>query len=295
MLLYWSWRVAVFLRRLAPTAFCYLVSAIAGEIIWRFFMSAESKQATRRNLERVTGLSGRRLDRLCRQNYRNYSRLWADFVRFSTYSPAQIRDRVVSEHWHYVDEVLARGKGLIFVTLHMGNWDLAGGGCAHRGYPFNVIAERFANRWIDRLVVETRRALGQKIVYEHEPLQAFRALKRNEVLGLLIDVPDAGGVAVSFFGETAYLPSGPARLALRSGAGIITIGYHKKSGHGDTIFTLVPPYIIPKPSGDEEADVRALTQKIIDNLEPMIRAHPEEWYVFRDLWSPASRCGSSHP
>ncbi|MEX2238507.1 MAG: lysophospholipid acyltransferase family protein [Dehalococcoidia bacterium] len=284
MLLYWSWRVAVFLRRLFPTELCYLVSSLAGEIIWRFFMPAEQKSATKRNLARVTGLAGARLESLGRKNYRSYARLWADFVRFPTLTPAQIRDKVVSDKWNYVEDILGRGKGLIFVTLHMGNWDMAGGGCARRGYPFHVIAERFENRWLDRLVVETRDALGVRVVFEDRPLEAFRVLRRNEVLALLIDIPTPDGVAVSFFGETAFLPAGPARLALRSGAGIINIGFYKRRGRGDTIYCHVAPPVYPIRSGDEEADVRALTQRMADNFEPMIRANPEQWYVFRDLW-----------
>lgn len=286
MLLYWSWRLAVLLRRLFPVEVCYAVSAVAGEVIWRFFMPTAQKVATRRNLARATGLpAGAKLERLARRNYRNYGRLWADFVRFPTLSPEQIRDKVVSDKWGHVEEILGRGKGLIFVTLHMGNWDLAGGGCARRGYPFYVIAERFSNRWIDRLVVETRDALGVEVVFEDRPLEAFRVLKRNQVLALLLDVPDPDGVEVEFFGEPARLPAGPARLALRSGAGIITIGFYKRPGHGDTIFCHVPPIVWPSAEGDSREAARALTQRMVDNFEPMIRANPDQWYVFRDLWA----------
>jgi KDO2-lipid IV(A) lauroyltransferase len=290
VLLYYSWRVAVFLRRLVPTQVCYLVSALAGEVIWRFFMAEEKKSATRSNLARATGLSDpKALESLGRKTYRNYARLWADFVRFPTFSPEQIRDRLITDRWPYVDEVLARGKGLIFVTLHMGNWDLAAGACAHRGYEFNVIAERFANPWIDRLVNETRRALRLKVVFEDRPLEAFRALKRNEILALLIDIPDERGVSARLLGATAMLPAGPARLALRSGAGIIAISFYKRGG--DTLYAHVAPPIIPEPGADEASDVSSLTQRLASSFEPMIKANPDQWYVFRDLWRDPGQTG----
>jgi lauroyl/myristoyl acyltransferase len=283
VILYWSWRVAVFLRRLVPTAICYAVSGMAGEVIWRFFMAEEQKRATRENQARATGVSDEvKLEALGRKTYRNYARLWADFVRFPTLSPEQIRGKLITDRWPYVDEVLARGNGLIFVTLHMGNWDLAAGACAHRGYPFNVVAERFENGWIDRLVNETRQSLALNVVFEDRPLEAFRALKRNEILALLIDVPAEPGVEVNFLGGKALLPAGPARLALRSGAGVITIGFYKKGG--DILYAHVPPPIIPLANGDGEAAVVALTQRMAGNFEPMITANPDQWYLFRRLW-----------
>lgn len=278
------------MRRLVPTPICYVFSAVAGEVIWRFFMEDEKKAATRANLARATGLSDpKALESLGRKTYRNYARLWADFVRFPTLSPQQIRGKLITERWPYVDEVLARGKGLIFVTLHMGNWDLAAGACAHRGYEFNVIAERFANRWIDRLVNETREALRLKVVFEDRPLEAFRALKRNEILALLMDVPGEQGVPTQLFGGVAILPPGPARLALRSGAGIITIGFYKRGG--DTLYAHVPPPIFPVRTDDEAKDIEALTARLAANFEPMIRANPEQWYVFRDLWQDPAGTG----
>ena len=290
MLLYWSWRLAVVLRRLVPTPVCYMVSGIAGEVIWRFFMPAEQKAATRRNLARATGIQDEQLlESLGRRTYRNYARLWADFVRIPTLSPEQIRGKLITDRWPYVDEILARGKGLIFVTLHMGNWDLAAGACAHRGYRFNVIAERFQNPWIDRLVNETRQALNLQVVFEDRPLEAFRALKRNEILALLLDVPGEKGVGVPFLGESAALPAGPARLALRSGAGIITLGFYKQGG--DTLYAHVPPPIIPAPTGDEERDVENLTAQLAANFRPMIKANADQWYLFRDLWRAADKTG----
>ncbi|MPZ22146.1 MAG: hypothetical protein GEU28_01050 [Dehalococcoidia bacterium] len=285
MLLYLSWRLAVILRRLVPTEFCYGVSAVAGEVIWRFFMSDAAKAATSDRLRRVSGIeSAGRLATLGRRNYRNYARLWADFVRFPTLAPAQLRAKLVSDRWPWLHEVLDRGKGCIFVTVHMGNWDLAGGGTSRLGYPFYVIAERFANPWIDRLVVETRKALGVGVVYEDRPIEAFRVLRRNQILALMLDVPDPGGVEVSLFGEPARLPAGPARISLRSGAGIIPLVFHKKRGHADTIFTEVAAPIYPQGTHDDAAGVRELTQRVVDSLEPMIRHHYDQWYVFRPLW-----------
>jgi lauroyl/myristoyl acyltransferase len=85
------------------------------------------------------------------------------------------------------------------------------------------------------------------------------------------------------------LPAGPARLALRSGAGIIAISFYKRGG--DTLYAHVAPPIIPEPGADEASDVSSLTQRLASSFEPMIKANPDQWYVFRDLWRDPGQTG----
>src|SRR4030065_497967 len=104
-------------------------------------------------------------------------------------------------------------RGGIFITLHFGNWDMGAAGLAAYGYPVNVIAETFPYPRMNALVQGSRRHLGMKVV----PIQKvgpgiIRALRRGEILALLIDVPGPGGpVSVDFFGAPIDAPAGPAR------------------------------------------------------------------------------------
>ncbi len=111
-------------------------------------------------------------------------------------------------------------------------------------------------------------------------------MRRNEIVLLLVDRPMPGeGVPVQFFGETAWLPSGPAAIALKTGASIV-IG-HCIRLPGDVRFAggLEPALdYAPLLTGDKEADVRAITQAVASAMETLIRRAPDQWYMFRPMW-----------
>jgi KDO2-lipid IV(A) lauroyltransferase len=116
--------------------------------------------------------------------------------------------------------------------------------------------------------------------------QVFRALKRGEILALAIDVaPPGQEITVDFLGAPATVSAAPARLALRTGAWVVPAMILR----GPQRDTIVRPFldfrsVRYEPTGDDERDVRELTQQIMRALEPMIREHPEQWFIFRRLW-----------
>lgn len=290
MLLYWSWRLTVFLRRLVPTELCYGIALLVAEFFWLFILGPK-REVIKGNLARVLESGDpRRLTRMGRRVYRNYCRLAVDFLRFPTLSPRQVDQKFLTNRWPWLHEALARGRGALFVSIHMGNWDLAGGAVAQQGVAMTIITEGFSNPHIQRLVVETRARLGVTVVPIGQPLAAARALKRNEVLGLLIDrpFPESGGVAVEFFGAPTVVPEGPARLAQRTGAAIFVVGMYRH--HRDAYAAIVTPAIYPEPAEDEDAVVASLTQEMMTRFEGMIRAHPEQWFMYRPFWGPAPHC-----
>jgi KDO2-lipid IV(A) lauroyltransferase len=117
----------------------------------------------------------------------------------------------------------------------------------------------------------------------------LRALRRGDILALLIDVPAPGpSVAVDFFGAPAEVPAGPARLALRTGARVIPAVMAREPGHDELIRPILDFDLRFQPSGDEEQDVREITQQIMSSLERFIRQYPDQWFMFRPMW-PASQ------
>jgi KDO2-lipid IV(A) lauroyltransferase len=112
----------------------------------------------------------------------------------------------------------------------------------------------------------------------------LRALRQNEMLAILVDQPDdEDWVEVKFFGEPAHFPGGAATLALRTGArvipgGLVRVGERKFLG-------FIDGHIRFQPTGNREADIQALTQCIVSSLENWIRRYPDQYYMFRRLWS----------
>lgn len=240
------------------------------------------------NYRRVLrGASAGEIRRTSRRSLVNYCKYLADFVRFPAISLETMRHAVEGdESFSALDRALERGKGAVVVCMHFGNWDLGAGAAAARGYPVTVVAESFADPRLDRMVMGARERLGMHLVrMEKAGPSLLRCLKQNGLLALLIDRPVPGeGVKVRFFGEEVEVPAGPARLALRSGAMVVPAGFARVSPHESNVTTLSDFAIACAPTGNEERDVQALTQAIMDAHERFIREHPDQWYMFREMW-----------
>lgn len=287
---YRLWQVVTAVVGRLPARLSYMVAALIGN--GAYYCWPRGRRATIANYRRVMGgASAARVRQAARHSLANYCCYLADFVRFPALSSAALVGLVDgTESFKGLDRALDRGKGALIVCMHFGNWDLGAGAAAARGYPVTVVAETFEDRRLDDMVTASRRRLGMRIVkMERAGPSLLRVLKNNGLLALLIDRPVPGeGVRVSFFGEEVEVPAGPARLALRSGAAVIPAGFARTRPRGQGVTTLSEFVEPPAPSGDDETDVRTLTQAIMAAHERFIRAFPEQWYMFRPMWAGGS-------
>ena len=190
--------------------------------------------------------------------------------------------------WERVRALAADGP-LIFALLHQGNWDVAGGAFTHNVGPSTVLAESLGARRLDAFVQGRRERLGMRVVYETAPRAALRALRDGGALGLLIDRPlGAGdaGVDVTFLGARCRLPAGPARLALATDARVIPMAVLRSDVRAPRFRVEIGLDFDPPRGGDRDADVRALTQALLDWFEGPVRRHPDQWYMFRRFFLP---------
>jgi KDO2-lipid IV(A) lauroyltransferase len=113
-----------------------------------------------------------------------------------------------------------------------------------------------------------------------------RSLKGNGLLALLVDRPACGeGVRVRFFGEDIEVPSGPARLALRSGAKIVPAAFARIRPSDPAVAVLTDFTVEHERTGDMNVDIQSVMQAVMGAHERFIRAHPDQWYMFRELWT----------
>lgn len=177
-----------------------------------------------RNMRRVLGPSAspREVRRRVHHAFLNYGRYLVDVLLLPRMDPAKIKvDIRGGEH---LEEAVAAGKGIVLVTGHIGNWDLAGAYLAALGYPVNVIVETLEPPKWNEAVQEIRKRIGMRAIPLESGLrEMIGALRAREILGVLIDRPLTDeGVAVRFFGGVTRVPAGAATLALRTGSNIIT-------------------------------------------------------------------------
>jgi len=184
---------------------------------------------------------------------------------------------------------VAQGKGVVFVTGHLGNWELMARLVAKVGAPVSAVAKRGGDARLMELIEAWRAEGGVTTLWREDPATAralLRVFKQGRVLGILVDQDTkVQGVWVPFFGRLAYTPRAPADLALRSGAPILVGTSHRPSerpGDGLVFEVTEVPYD-PVPA-DREAEVLRITAACQAVMEEAIRRHPADWVWMHERW-----------
>jgi KDO2-lipid IV(A) lauroyltransferase len=235
----------------------------------------------------VPGASPERLAALSRAGMRSYLRYWMESFRLPAWSRERIAAGVVVKDLHLLTEGLAAGKGVILALPHLANWDLAGAWLTtHLGIPFTTVAERLKPETLYDRFVAYREGLGMEVL-PHSGGAAFGTLARRlRGGGLVCLVADrdlsASGVEVSFFGEPARMPAGPALLAQHTGAVLLpaTLWYDETPVMRGRVH---PPVEVPE-SGTRREKTSVMTQALADAFATGIADHPEDWHMLQRLW-----------
>jgi len=256
------------------------VARALGRMAPRFF-PAESR-AVRATLAVVTGASGARLAALGAAVFRNFAMCFSDLLSTNTRSPAGLDACVASVNGtDHLDELTG---GLVSITAHVGNWDLAGRLLAGRSRRrTHVVVAPDApelERWVRRhgagmqFVPRVRAAVG---------LELLLALRRGEVVAVQGDraLGTRGDVAVPFFGRPAAFPLGPFLLARAAGVPIVPAFCILDASYRYAVHVGKP---LTVERGEEEAAARAW----VGTLEDVVREHPTQWFNFFDVWGPAA-------
>ncbi len=208
-----------------------------------------------------------------------------DALRLTYLDPARVLELCTISGEHHLEEALARRRGVIGLTGHIGCWELMGSHLSAKGYRVNVIARDLHDERMNDILVNARLRHGiVSIPRGSSAVAGYRALKRGEILGMLIDQDiDVDGVMVPFFGMPTHTPRGAAAFALRSGAAIVPMAVHMQPG-GEHRITVLPPLEPPSEGLGEEQGIDLLTERCSEALERLIRIYPQQWVWFHDRW-----------
>ena len=287
-LVYWAYRAALPLAAVVPPRLAYPLLDRIGDLAR--LLNRPARRAVEANVLRVLGRPGRRWRLAVRGAFRHGARNYYDTLRIPRLTAGEIAELVPVRGWEHLDAALGVGKGAILVGAHLSSIALAAQTIAARGHTIRIVVEPVRPPELLQLLIDLRTGVGLQLVPLGPRLgvELLAALRRNEVVGLIVDRDVAGtGICVPFFGEPTRLPSGPALLALRSGAAILpAIVVRRGARLGGTI---EPPIPIVRGDGARE-DVRAITRAITARLEYYIGRHPEQWTVFQPVWDASAEC-----
>jgi KDO2-lipid IV(A) lauroyltransferase len=228
----------------------------------------------------------RLVHRWSRRTYAEYARYWADGARLPFTGSDEVYAHMRMERG---DDVLraamAKGRGVIMALPHVGSWEWGGAWLALEGMPMTAVVETLDPPELFEWFIKQRAEMGLTAVPMGDGSGAaiLRALKAGLLVGLVSDRDLVGnGVDVEFFGEKTTLPSGPATLALRTGAALLpTVVY---AGPGAWHTGVVLPPLDTTRSGSLRADVARLTQELATCFEGFILRHPEQWHLYQPNW-----------
>ena len=271
--------------QLIPLDFAYLLSIPISDIFYGFWKS--KRHTARRNYARILGRSVRDplVRRMAHETFRQFGRYIVELLHVQGWSMDGLRDRVDIEGEEHFDEAMAYERGVIFASAHMGSMEVASSLVLLKGYKITSVAEWLRPKLLMDWILTCRAKMGVALLPSSgSGMKLVRALRRNEMVALVVDVgiTNGGDVPVTFFGHQAPFPVGPARLARISGAPII-FGLSARRPDGRFAAHVSAPILSDRELGAEE-DMRQVTQRIVDEFEGFVRRYPEQWYVFRDMW-----------
>jgi KDO2-lipid IV(A) lauroyltransferase len=224
--------------------------------------------------------------RIVRGVFRSLARLLAEFCLFPKYSRENISHIAVYEGYENFDTAQRRGKGVLFLTAHLGGWEVGSFAHSVHGNLMRVVVRPLDNPYVDRLVERYRTLQGNQTFAKDEFARGLlSAMRSGETVGLLMDqnMTPPQGVFVPFFGVQACTASGIARVALHTDASVIpafTIWddvLRKYRVHFDPPLTLIR-------TDNTEADVVANTALFTNVLEQYVRKYPEQWLWVHRRW-----------
>ncbi|QYK52706.1 MAG: lysophospholipid acyltransferase family protein [Fimbriimonadaceae bacterium] len=257
-----------------------------GRLLWAF--AGKRKERTLENLRRAfPEKSESEILAIAKGVFEHFGRSTTDFLASLDRTKADIEASTTIVNAHYMDEALAKGKGALLITGHIGNWERASAWLSLSGYPLNVIARDADDEGVNKIVNDIRRAPGTQVIARGAAArQVLVKLRENQIVGILPD-QNASDVYIPFFGHPAGTALGPGVFHSRTGAAIVPVVcvYKGNSQYEITFYPELEP-IMP-----ETATGEGLMKAINKWLEDRIRENPEQWLWMHDRWRNAKRKG----
>jgi KDO2-lipid IV(A) lauroyltransferase len=218
--------------------------------------------------------------------YLSLGRLLAEVPKFPDYTLEDV-DRIAV--YDGLENYLAardRGKGVLFMTAHLGGWEIGSFVHSLHGHRLNIVVRNLDNPLLDRWVRELRELHGNKTHDKDEYARGLLvAMKHGETVGALMDtnMTPPQGVFVDYFGVSACTAVGIARVAMRTGAAVVPAFTIWDEAQGKYRIRFEPA-IPTVTTGDPDADAVANTQNYTAAIEQAVRAHPDQWLWVHRRW-----------
>jgi KDO2-lipid IV(A) lauroyltransferase len=228
--------------------------------------------------------SAQKLEELTKLGMRSYLRYWFDTFRLSKWSKNRIISTTQVIRENLLRDPIQSRQGCIVALPHAGNWDHAAAYFCSTGITLTAVVEKLKPEAIFKKFLAYRESIGIEAISHKEktiPILTER-LQAGKLIALVADRDmSRNGIEVNFFGKTSKMPSGPAILAIKTGAPLIT-AYVRYTPSGIEI--IFDETLKPTNSGSEEEQIKIITQSMADNFAKRIKENPVDWHMLQRIW-----------
>lgn len=224
-----------------------------------------------------------------RKSVYNLGYNFGEFFFIPSMTPGWVQKNVVFEGWEHVEKAREGGKGMFFLSLHLGNADVAANSIAMNGQDLYLITKNFKTQWFNDLWFSIRGAKGVNYINAHGSNNAFeilKALKKNAALVFVLDqyMGKPFGIATTFFGKRTGTAYGLALFVQKTKAPVLPV--YTFEGSDKKIHIVVEPALDTGKSvtDDKDQTILNLTQSFNDKLEEIVRKHPDQWMWVHRRW-----------
>lgn len=276
----------VWFLRIIPLKMAYYIGEHLGEVAFWVAKKDRKRAIEQMKISLKDEYSDDKYRKIALKMFQHFGKSFVEVIHLQRLDLNDFFERVSSVGEEHIQSAMLSGKGVILITGHIGNWEYLATYFAQKGYPLTVLARENPVPGFDRLITKTRLRAGYRPLNRgtiSAVKESLRVLKRGHCLGLLIDQDtNVDGVFVDFFDRTAWTPVGAASLALKTGATILVISIYRDETDHHTV--TIEPMRDVNLTGDSKIDKELVTQVLTNQLEEIIRKHPEQWVWLHQRW-----------
>jgi KDO2-lipid IV(A) lauroyltransferase len=255
-----------------------------GSILYSF--DVPHRRIVRRNLQfSYPEWSQKRIQDVSKRIFQHFGIIILEILQMACSTREDMLNKVQIEGEGILIDALAKQKGVIVISAHLGNWEMAlQYSTCYLQKPLTGVAKKLRNPVLNRLVHKLRTRFGNRIIYKKGALpEMTQTLRQGQILGILMDISRRfDGVEVEFFGRRATATPAAALLAIRCKSPVVPIYCHRNP-RGELVIKVERPIEI-KRTGNLRSDLQTNTQLITDSVERAIRKNPEQWNWVLKRW-----------
>jgi KDO2-lipid IV(A) lauroyltransferase len=282
--IYYSLKALMFILALLPRKVSLMMAEVLGRAAYRFL--GKYRDITIKNLDASFPDNLGKNGELAKKVFINMAKNGADWIKL-IFSPIGYLDDLITgtEGMEHLDAALKKGRGVVVLTAHLGNWELLASFLRSNGYDGAVIVKKLYFSKFNKIIMRLRDLYKAQVIYRDEsPKKMIKILKEGKILGLLADqdIDSLTGVFVNFFGRPAYTPIAPVKLGMVNSSCIVPVFVIRKPD--DTYMVSADSPIEFQEDDDKDLVMKKYTQKWTLVLEKYVRKYPDQWVWVHDRW-----------